>query len=219
MIISERQRLFLHANQLINVSSIHFRGQHTTQPIIGGETEKKVVDMGQVEKPRIQTIQQEGQVMFDIDKATYKIHAPPSPLFNQDALKIPEKVGFLPEKLKYMYKQMVTIRRFEMASDAEYKKKKIRGFCHLYDGQEAVSAGITAATTFDDQIITAYRCHAYALARGDPCKKVMAEEFGKYCGSSKGKGGSMHLYNVKNNFYGLHVCFFLKDFSVSYEST
>jgi len=198
MISSAKQRLFLHSNQLLNVSSIQFRRQPTKQMVDFGQNQDKTTQTKTLDPMP----SQEGQVMFEIEKDKYMFHFPPSTLFNQNALKIPESVGFLPENLKDMYKQMVTIRRFEMASDAEYKKKKIRGFCHLYDGQEAVAVGISAATTFNDQIITAYRCHAYALARGDPCKKVMAEEFGRYCGSSKGKGGSMHLYNVKNNFYG-----------------
>jgi pyruvate dehydrogenase E1 component alpha subunit len=104
------------------------------------------------------------------------------------------------ETLLEMYKDMNIIRRMEMAADALYKAKKIRGFCHLSTGQEAVAVGIENAITKDDTIITAYRCHGFAYTRGAPVKGIIAELLGKSSGVSFGKGGSMHMF--AKNFYG-----------------
>ncbi len=100
------------------------------------------------------------------------------------------------------FRLMTLIRRFEIACDIEYKNRKIRGFCHLYDGQEAVCVGVEASATKDDHFITAYRDHAHQLARGDTAKRVMAELFAKATGSTAGKGGSMHMYLREANFFG-----------------
>lgn len=105
------------------------------------------------------------------------------------------------ELLDY-YRQMFLIRRVEITSDVEYKARSIRGFCHLYDGQEAVAAGIEAGLTREDSIITTYRCHGIYLARGGSVEELMAEMFGFSNGGSKGKGGSMHLYKYDTNFWG-----------------
>lgn len=103
--------------------------------------------------------------------------------------------------MKYFH-DLATMRRLEILSDMLYKKREIRGFCHLYDGQESIAVGCEAGMTRDDCLITAYRDHCQALARGDTTYRILAEMMGKKTGSSAGKGGSMHYYNSKNNFYG-----------------
>jgi pyruvate dehydrogenase E1 component alpha subunit len=105
------------------------------------------------------------------------------------------------EILNYI-KEMTIMRRMEIVSDTLYKDKKIHGFCHLYDGQEATALGIEAALTFDDCLITAYRDHCQAYLRGISLFEIFAEMLGKQGGSSRGKGGSMHYYKKANNYYG-----------------
>ena len=97
---------------------------------------------------------------------------------------------------------MYTMRRMEITCDNEYKARNIRGFCHLYDGQEAVATGIHSAFDPGDSWITSYRCHCVALARGGSVSSVVAELFGNIDGYSKGKGGSMHFYNKEHKFFG-----------------
>ncbi|KKZ62514.1 pyruvate dehydrogenase E1 component subunit alpha [[Emmonsia] crescens] len=103
-------------------------------------------------------------------------------------------------ELKQMYHDMVSIRRMEMAADRLYKEKKIRGFCHLSTGQEAVATGIEHAITKEDKLITAYRCHGFALLRGGTVKSIIGELLGRREGIAFGKGGSMHMF--AKNFYG-----------------
>lgn len=87
-----------------------------------------------------------------------------------------------------------------MSADRLYKEKKIRGFCHLSTGQEAVAAGIEHAITKQDKIITAYRCHGFAMMRGGTPKSIIGELLGRRDGIAYGKGGSMHMFAP--NFYG-----------------
>ena len=94
------------------------------------------------------------------------------------------------------------MRRLEIMSDQLYKKREIRGFCHLYDGQEAVSMGMESGMTREDCLITAYRCHTQAYMRGISTYEIFAEMMAKKTGASLGKGGSMHYYSSATNFYG-----------------
>ncbi len=111
---------------------------------------------------------------------------------------------FSKETYLYWYELMLLMRRFEEKAGQLYGMQKIRGFCHLYIGQEAIIAGAMTATTPDDIFITAYRDHAMAIAKGVTAKSCMAELFGKATGCSKGKGGSMHFFGVKERFFGGH---------------
>lgn len=105
------------------------------------------------------------------------------------------------ELLKF-YSTMQLIRQVENVCNTMYRKKEIRGFLHIYSGSEAVVVGVESALTMKDHSITAYRCHGHALIRGETPRTVLAELAGKHAGTSKGKGGSMHLYNKQHNFYG-----------------
>ncbi|MFL7890914.1 MAG: pyruvate dehydrogenase (acetyl-transferring) E1 component subunit alpha [Anaerolineales bacterium] len=104
-----------------------------------------------------------------------------------------------------LYHQMVLIRRVEERAAELYQQGKIGGFLHLYIGQEAVSTGLISARKPEDRIITAYRDHGVAINAGIPAKSVMAELLGKATGISKGKGGSMHMADVKLNYWGGHA--------------
>jgi pyruvate dehydrogenase E1 component alpha subunit len=99
---------------------------------------------------------------------------------------------------------MLLLRRFEEKTGQLYGMQKIRGFCHLYIGQEAIAAGCMTATKPEDKMITAYRDHGLAIAKGVSAKSCMAEMFGKATGCSKGKGGSMHFFGADVGFFGGH---------------
>jgi len=96
------------------------------------------------------------------------------------------------------------MRKFEERAGQLYGMQKIKGFCHLYIGQEAIVAGAMTVLQAEDNMITAYRDHAHALAKGTSARAVMAELYGKETGCSKGKGGSMHLFDAANRFFGGH---------------
>jgi len=107
-----------------------------------------------------------------------------------------------PAKARQWLAQMLLIRRFEEKAAELYGQGKIRGFLHLCIGEEAVSVGVLAALTPDDNVVSTYREHGHALARGIPPGPIMAELFGKANGVSRGRGGSMHLFDVSRRFYG-----------------
>jgi pyruvate dehydrogenase E1 component alpha subunit len=106
------------------------------------------------------------------------------------------------EQLLELYRKMVEIRLFEDACQRGFRQGKIGGYLHLYIGQEAVATGFLENHRKGDRIITAYRDHAHALLLGATPREIMAELYGKGTGLVKGKGGSMHLFDVKNDFYG-----------------
>ena len=117
-------------------------------------------------------------------------------IFRDVALDLPENIGFGVANNSLMGGDLL------LAADVLYKEKQVKGFCHLYDGQEAVATGINAAFDPADDWITSYRCHCVALARGGAVKEIVGELFGLTCGMSQAKGGSMHFYNKSHNFYG-----------------
>lgn len=115
-----------------------------------------------------------------------------------------KKTTFSKETYLKWYESMLLMRRFEERAGQLYIQQKIRGFCHLYIGQEALVAGAETAIRSDDKMITAYRDHAHPIGRGMHPKYIMAELFAKITGCSKGKGGSMHLFSKEHNFFGGH---------------
>jgi len=113
--------------------------------------------------------------------------------------------NFSKETYLYWYELMQLIRQFESKSEEMYKMAgKIRGFFHVYNGQEAIAAGCMTATNHEDSFITGYRDHGLALAKGMTPNSAMAELYGKATGCSKGKGGSMHFFDKANYFFGGH---------------
>ncbi|KAI5059102.1 hypothetical protein GOP47_0025421 [Adiantum capillus-veneris] len=106
------------------------------------------------------------------------------------------------KELLAMYMDMLTIRRMEISADMLFKSQQVRGFCHLYDGQEAVAIGLKEAISKEDAVITAYRDHGIFLAKGGTPFEVFSELTGRVTGCAAGKGGSMHLYKRENNFFG-----------------
>jgi pyruvate dehydrogenase E1 component alpha subunit len=104
--------------------------------------------------------------------------------------------------LRALYQQMLLIRVFETEAERQYKAARIGGYCHLSSGQEAATVGATHALDPADLLVTGYRCHGFALARGVPAEEVMAELFGRVGGCAHGRGGSMHLLDVGRGYYG-----------------
>jgi TPP-dependent pyruvate/acetoin dehydrogenase alpha subunit len=102
----------------------------------------------------------------------------------------------------HLLKEMIRIRRFEEKCFELYQAQKIRGFLHLYDGEEAVSAGIMQALAPEDAVVATYREHGQAIARGVPMAAIMAEMYGRHEGCCRGRGGSMHIFDRGTRFYG-----------------
>ena len=132
--------------------------------------------------------------MESVQSPTQNIDFSSSPINTQ--LSSEEKIEF--------YRQMSRIRRFEQASLKQYNMGKMGGFLHLYIGQESIAVACASLMGDHDHMITAYRCHAHALAVGMNMNECMAELFGKVDGCSKGKGGSMHFFAPDKNFWGGH---------------
>lgn len=101
-----------------------------------------------------------------------------------------------------LLREMTRVRRFEERCVELYSSARIRGFVHLYIGEEAVAVGVLDALTADDDVVATYRDHGHALARGVPATAIMAEMYGVQEGCSRGRGGSMHLFDVAHRFYG-----------------
>ncbi|MEE9324233.1 MAG: pyruvate dehydrogenase (acetyl-transferring) E1 component subunit alpha [Dehalococcoidia bacterium] len=117
-------------------------------------------------------------------------------------MKLAEKLDLSKEELINFLRQMLLIRRFEEKAAEMYMRGKIGGFLHLYIGEEAVAVGAISCLKPEDYIVTHYREHGHALVRGIEAKRIMAELFGKATGTSKGKGGSMHLFDASKGFMG-----------------
>jgi len=134
-------------------------------------------------------------VVVEFDPSTFKTHRCEAPKLSTTTNR---------EELLGYYREMNLMRRTGIAADNMYKQKLIRGFLHLYNGQEAVASGLESVLTKEDSVVTAYRDHAFMLTRrcGGTVKEVLAELLGKSTGCSKGKGGSMHMYKASSNFYG-----------------
>ncbi|KAK4169298.1 dehydrogenase E1 component-domain-containing protein [Cladorrhinum sp. PSN259] len=142
-----------------------------------------------LEKPIPQSEDEPFQVtLSDESFETYELDPPP---YTLDVTK---------KELKQIYKDMVVVRQMEMAADRLYKEKKIRGFCHLSVGQEAVAVGIEHAISKEDDVITSYRCHGFAYMRGGTVRSIIGELLGRREGIAYGKGGSMHMF--AKGFYG-----------------
>jgi pyruvate dehydrogenase E1 component alpha subunit len=106
------------------------------------------------------------------------------------------------EHLLDLLRQMLRIRRFEEKCAELYTKEKIRGFLHLYIGEEAIAVGVMRCLTPEDAVVATYREHGHAIARGISMQPIMAEMYGKQEGCSRGRGGSMHIFDAKTRFYG-----------------
>ena len=114
----------------------------------------------------------------------------------------PEQAGGEAAHRRDLLREMLRIRRFEERCVELYSATKIRGFLHLYIGEEAVAVGVFQGLTPDDQIVATYREHGHALARGVSMDSLMAEMYGKVTGCSRGRGGSMHIFDTQRRFYG-----------------
>lgn len=135
-------------------------------------------------------------------KTTKKVVATKASTNGAASKKAAQQPAYSKEQYLEWYTLMLRIRRFEERALMAYGQQKIRGFCHVYIGQEAVAAGIESAITAQDSIVTAYRQHGTAIGRGVDMNSAMAELFGKETGIVKGKGGSMHFFSKQHNYFG-----------------
>ncbi|MBA2341415.1 MAG: pyruvate dehydrogenase (acetyl-transferring) E1 component subunit alpha [Pyrinomonadaceae bacterium] len=154
---------------------------------------------GKDEPPLTATIDQRAETIDVIDPAELRQEHEQRKEEQQERIEDSER-----ETLIKLLRQMILIRRFEEKSAESYSLGKIGGFCHLYIGQEAVAVGAMAALRPDDYLVTSYRDHGHAIAKGMSPDEVMAELYGKAGGCSSGKGGSMHLFDANVNFLGGH---------------
>jgi len=140
-----------------------------------------------------QSIPEDGSTPFSVrlHEDSFRAHNTEAPSLDVEVTK---------DGLLKMYKEMATMRRMEQSSDGLCKSKLIRGFCHLAIGQEAVAVGLESSITKEDMVITAYRCHPFAVLRGGTIAGVVGELLGRQAGMSKGKGGSMHIFTPR--FFG-----------------
>ncbi len=120
----------------------------------------------------------------------------------QDEPRTLAREGLTDDELLDLFRRMALLREFEERTAEQYAKGRIWGFCHLYTGQEAVAVGAMSALSLEDYVITAYRDHGQAIAKGVDPKRVMAELFGRRTGTSLGRGGSMHLFDARVHFMG-----------------
>ena len=120
-------------------------------------------------------------------------------------LKVVSSIAYSKKTYLCWYERMLLMRKFEEKAGQLYGQQKIKGFCHMYNGQEACIAGAVTALKKDDKYITAYRDHVHPIALGTDPKYIMAELFGKVTGISKGRGGSMHMFDKEKNFFGGHA--------------
>jgi pyruvate dehydrogenase E1 component alpha subunit len=120
----------------------------------------------------------------------------------QDEPRTLAREGLGDDELRDLFRRMGLLREFEERTAEQYAKGRIWGFCHLYTGQEAVAVGAMSALTVEDYVVTAYRDHGQAIAKGVDPRRVMAELFGRRTGTSLGRGGSMHLFDARVHFMG-----------------
>lgn len=138
--------------------------------------------------------------MATVDQFDYKLMGTPSKYHRLEGHELPASVVVTREQALKYYREMVTIRRMEQAAAKLYTEKIIRGFCHLYSGQEACGVGINDILHPDDSVITAYRCHGWTFLKGRTPEQILTELTGRKTGCTQGKGGSMHMY--AHEFYG-----------------
>lgn len=138
--------------------------------------------------------------MSTVDSAEYQLLGQPYKYHKLEGYELPSSATLTRDESLRYYKEMMTIRRMEQEASKLYKEKVIRGFCHLYSGQEACAVGMINTITPDDSVITAYRAHGWTYLKGRSVKQVLTELTGRKTGCTQGKGGSMHMYG--HEFYG-----------------